>query len=178
VYPVLRSSVRQVLAAHPDAQVALSKFSLTQRMVTRAQEAALKLLGGRLPPGFRRTMGTEDIRRPRMERGLAVWTARARRFYPTEAVRARGGALHDDLGGQWVLIYLDPVSDEPVCLYSDVAKPTRQGDTLAPNAVESVHGGFLYGKQGRPKPIHRPMQSVVCWYTFAFTFLDGDIYKA
>ena len=104
------------LAAYPGAQVALSTLSLKQRLVARAQEAMLKLLRGRLPPGLSWTMGEEDTRRPRMERGLAVWTDCTRRFYPTQVLRARGGALIDQLDGQRTLVYIDPTSERPACL--------------------------------------------------------------
>jgi hypothetical protein len=176
VFPLVHASAGQALTAHPEAQVALAGPSLQRLLVVRVQEVILGLLGGRLPPGFRRTMGTEDTRRPRMERGLAVWTASARRFYPREALRARGGALIDRLDGQRVLVYLDPMSGEPACLTTDATQPSWHGDTLVLDTGECLRGAFLYGRQGTPQVTYRPMQSVVCWYTFAFAFPNGDIY--
>ena len=90
-----RLTAGQALCAYPEAQIALSRLSLGQRIVVRGQEKTLQLLNGRLPPGFRLTMGEIDTRLPLMARGLAVWTDRWQRFYPLETLRAHGNVLID-----------------------------------------------------------------------------------
>lgn len=183
VFPLLRMKVGQALGAYPDAQVALSRLSFQQRAIIRAQEGVLKLLGNRLPPGFQLTMGEEDRRLPRMERGLAVWTGRTQRFYPTATLRARGNVLIDAdeklsaPDGRRALVYVDPASDAPTCLYADAAEWSWQGGALALDTGERVLGGALYDPQGVPRATDRPKQSVTCWYVYAFTFPGGEIYE-
>lgn len=200
-YPLLHTTAGGALRAYPAAQIALSRLSLRQRAVNRAQERVLNLLGNRLPPGFQLTMGEEDCRLLRMERGLAVWTARMQRFYPTTTLRARGNALIDadeklsadgslsadkepsalerrrTLVGRRLLVYVDPASGVPACLYTDATQWSWQGDALTLDTGESVVGGALYDRQGAPRAADRPMQSTTCWYSYAFTFPGGGIYE-
>jgi hypothetical protein len=176
----------QVLDAYPDAQVALSALSLMQRTILGAQESVLGLLKGRLPPGFQLTMGEEDRRLPRMERGLAVWTDCVQRFYPFAVLRARGNALIDAGTAAPVeegparldrrfLVVLDPASNTPTCLYTKAQECNWQDDTLVLDSGQHVRGAVLYDVQGKALPGDRPRQSSTCWYIFAFTFPGGEI---
>ena len=177
VFPLVHAIARYVLEAHPDAQVGISNMSLGQRAIARAQETALRLLRGRLPPGFQRTMGPEDPRRPRMQRGLAVWTDGAQRFYPIDELRARGGAVMDELDGRRMLVFVDPTSDRPMCLRTDASALVWRDETLVLDTGERVRGGILRTAQGAALAGMRPMQSIVCWYTFAFSFPGGQVYE-
>jgi hypothetical protein len=174
--PLLHTDAGHVGTAYPDAQIALSRLSLWQRAISRAQDRVLWLLGGRLPPGFQWTMGPEDRRLPRMERGLAVWTDRTQRFYPIGTLRARGNALFDADGWR-VLVYLDPTSSVPVCLYTEATDCSWQDDTLSLDTGESLRGTTLYSAHGTVQAADRPMQSITCWYSYAFTFPGGKIYE-
>jgi len=180
VFPLLHTTAGRALDAFPDAQIALSRLSLRRRALLRAQEGTLRLLGNRLPPGFQLTMGAEDRRLPRMERGLAVWTGRTRRFYPTATLRACGNAVIDagtegSAGGR-LLVYVDPASGAPSCLRTEATACDWQGDTLALSTGGWVRGAVVYDAQGVAQPADRPMQSLACWYSYAFTFPGGDIY--
>jgi hypothetical protein len=176
-FPVLHMTVGQALAAYPEAQVALSDPSLKKSAITLAQEGVLKLLGNRLPPGFARTMGVEDRRRPRMESGLAVWTDHAQRFYPLEALWRRGNALIDELDGSRLLVYIDPITDKPTCLRTDSAGWSWHDDTLLLQSGDWVRGGVLYGALGAIRAAERPRQSITCWYGYAFAFPGGEVYE-
>jgi hypothetical protein len=182
VFPLVHASAEQALTAYPGVQVALSPPSLWQRTISRAQEGVLWLLGGRLPPGFQWTMGPEDHRLPRMERGLAVWTDRTQRFYPTTTLRAEGNALIDAdeklsaLNGRRALVYLDPETGAPACLYTEARHCSWRGDTLILDTGERVRGAALYDPNGAIQAAGRPMQSLTCWYGYAFTFPGGAIY--
>jgi hypothetical protein len=122
-------------------------------------------------------MGKEDPRRPRMERGLAVWTDRTQRFYPLEAIRAHGGALIDELDGRRTLVCIDPTLDRPACLRTDATACVWQDDTLVLDTGECVRGGVLYDARGATLTTDRPLQSLVCWYAYTFSFPGGQIYE-
>jgi hypothetical protein len=179
-FPLLHTDAGRALSAYSDAQIALSRLSLWQRAIIRGQEGVLGLLGGRLPPGFQLTMGEEDRRLPRMERGLAVWTERTQRFYPTETLRAHGNALIDELDGRRALVYVDPASGAPTCTRlracTDATECNWQDGALVLDTGAYVRGAVLFDAQGTRLSGDRPMQSITCWYIYAFTFPGGEIY--
>ncbi len=175
-FPLLHTDASQALSAYPAAQIALSRLSLRQRAIIRAQEGVLYLLGGRLPPGFQLTMGKEDHRLPRMERGLAVWTERTQRFYPMATLQARGNALIDELDGRRALVYVDPTSGTPTCMCTDATACNWQDGALVLDTGGCIRGAILYDAQGTALPGDRPSQSITCWYSYAFTFPGGEIY--
>ncbi len=177
VFPLLRMTVGQALTAYPGAQVAVSKLTTRQRVAAWIQSRVLWLLGNRLPPGFKRTMGEEDLRRPRMEIGLAVWTGRVQRFYSLQMLRGQGGAIIDVLDGRQLLVYLDPISGTPACLYTDASQCVWQHDVLHLDTGEVTRMGVLFDARGETKTADRPKQSIVCWYAYAFTFPGGEIYE-
>ena len=177
VFPLVHAIARDVLEAQPDTQVSISNMSHWQRAIARGQEAVLRLLRGRLPPGFHRTMGPEDPRRPRMQTGLAVWTDGAQRFYPIDELRASGGAVIDELDDRRVLVFIDPTSNRPVCLRTDVSSIVWRDETLLLDTGETVRGGILRTAERETVTVTRPMQSIVCWYTFAFAFPGGEVYE-
>jgi hypothetical protein len=176
-FPLLHTTAGQMLDALPDAHVAISILSAMQRALALVQAAVKRSLGGRLPPGFARTMGEEDQRRPRMERGLAVWTDRANRFYSLDALRAHGDALIDDLDELRLLVCIDRTSGSPASLFTDATAAIWQEDTLHLDTGEVVRGGIGYDAQHAIRVTPRPMQSILCWYAFAFTFPGGEVWE-
>jgi len=176
VFPLVHATAGQALEAYPDAQIALSRLTLWQRTIIRGQEGVLGFLGGRLPPGFQLTMGQEDYRLSRMERGLAVWTECTQRFYPTATVRACDNALIDELDGRRTLVSIDPASGALACLHTDATACNWRDGTLVLDTGECIRGVALYDAQGIAQPAERPSQSITCWYIYAFTFPGGEIY--
>jgi hypothetical protein len=183
-FPLLHTDAGGALSAYPAAQIALSRLSLWQRAIIRGQEGTLGLLGGRLPPGFQLTMGKEDRRLPRMERGLAVWTERTQRFYPTATLRAHDNALIDEIDGRRALVYLDPTCGTLGCMRlraragacTDATVCNWQDGTLVLDTGERIRRAVLYDAQGTALSSDRPMQSITCWYVYAFTFPGGEVY--
>jgi hypothetical protein len=99
------------------------------------------------------------------------------RYYPVEAMRAHGGALIDELDGRRTLLYIDPTSNKPVCLHTGATECAWQYDTLELDTGESIRGNALYDAQGTIQAADRPRQSIVCWFGFAFTFPEGQVYE-
>lgn len=178
VRPLLHMNVRQALAVHPEAQVAISRQSLKQRVMARITEQGRKSKRGFLPPGFKQTMGEEDTRLPRMEIGLGVWTDATHRFYPLETLRTHGSTLIDELDGQRLLIYIDPKSSTPTAIYTKATRCNWQDDTLHLDTGEIIRGGMLFDTKGATQKIIRPMQLFTRWYGFAFTFPGCEVYES
>jgi hypothetical protein len=177
VFPLLHMNVAQALTNYPDTRVAISKQTFKQRVMVRFTERARRSKGGLLPPGFKKTMGEEDARRPRMDMGLGVWTNTTQRYYPLERLRAHGGALIDGLDGRQLLIYVDPTSNTPAALYTDATQCTWQDDALDLDTGDIIREGVLYDAQGMTQAVARPMQLFTRWYGFAYTFPGCEVYE-
>jgi hypothetical protein len=177
VFPLLHMNVAQALTNYPGTRVAISKQTLKQRVMVRFTERARRSKGGLLPPSFKKTMGEEDARRPRMDMGLGVWTNTTQRYYPLERLRAHGGALIDELDGRQLLIYVDPTSNTPAALYTDATQCTWQDDALHLDTGDIIREGVLYDAQGVTQAVARPMQLFTRWYGFAYTFPGCEVYE-
>jgi hypothetical protein len=175
--PLLHTTVAQALATNGDAQIAVSRLSLRHRIMAAFMERGRKSRRGVLPPGFKETMGEADTRRPRMDMGLGVWTDATRRYYPLEHLQAQNNAILDEVDGQQLLVYVDPLSGTPAALYIQATECTWQGDVLHLHTGETIHQGRLLDAQGEPQTISRPMQLFTRWYGFAYTFPGCEIYE-
>ena len=176
VFPLLHMNVQQALAAYPEAQVAISKQSFKQRLQSHFFDGGRKKTSGFIPPGFRKTMGEEDPRRPQMEIGLGVWIDATHRYFPLADLRAHDNALIDELGGQRLLVYIEPISKTPTALYMEATQCSWQNDTLRLNTGETIRGGVLYDKQGVTETAARPMQMFTRWFGFSYTFPGCEVF--
>jgi hypothetical protein len=177
IFPLLHTNVTQALASYSDPQIAISEQSFGQRLMAFFMELGRKSKRGLLPPGFKKTMGKEDNRRPRMDIGLGVWGKRTHRFYPLDRLRAHDGALIDDFEGRRLLIYIDPRSSTPIALYTDANQSHWQDDRLWLDTGETVVGGKLSDKRGVPYVGNWPNQLFTRWYGFAYTFPGCEVYE-
>jgi hypothetical protein len=129
------------------------------------------VMNGRFTP----TLGKEDLRRPRMELGLGLWSASTRRFYPMTVIREHGGAFLDHLDGRTVLIYLDQASDTPAAVYVNSTRAiTKNSDILLDNGAV-IRSGVLLDRAGKRLAMERPQQIFTRWYGFALTFPGGEV---
>ena len=125
---------------------------------------------------FRGTLGKEDQRRPRMELGLGVWTATARRYYPLARIREHGGAFIDRLDGQAVLIYIDPESNTPAALLVKATGAKMQDKDVVFDNGAVVRSGVLLDRGGKRLAMDRPQQIFTRWYGFALTFPGSEVF--
>lgn len=170
-------TAHQVLAAYPEATIAISRPSLREAFTRLAFLRTMISREGFLPYFFYWSMGEEDSRRERLELGLGVWSARGvRRFYPLGAIRAQDGLLFDSLDQQRVMIYLDPVSGAPGAIYTQAQSARWDGARLVLDTGEFIQNGGLYDDKGAHVPANRPLQIFTRWYGFAFTFPGCQIY--
>lgn len=176
---VLHTSVRQVLDEDPETLVALSEHPRASRRAERGGPLARLLSRVRgVPDIFPGTMGAEDERRPRMDMGIGLWTeSGAARYYPLEAVEARGRALPDTFDGRRVLVYYDPNAYALLALHVDADRVSWDGDVLHLSGGERIENGLLLGPDGERLPMERPQQVFTRWYGFSLTFPEAEIYQ-
>lgn len=147
-----------------------------QRLMAFFMEWGRKSKRGVLPPGFKKTMGEEDMRRPRMDMGLCVWSNKAHRYYPLERIRKRGGAVVDELDRRRLLVYIDPVDNTPAALYTEAVECNWRGSELYLDTGEILREGGLFESRGGTRSITRPMQLFTRWYGCAYTFPGCEVF--
>jgi len=176
-FPLKHMTVEHALMAYPDAEFALSKQTFKQSLMSTIMNRGRRSKRGVLPPTFQKTMGEEDLRRPRMEMGLGVWTDNTRRYYPMSTLQAADGALIDVLDGLNLLVYIDPSSFVPAAIFTTATQCHWSGEILHLDTGEKVEGGRLFGVDGIARTEQQPMQLFTRWYGFAYTFPGCDIFK-
>lgn len=125
---------------------------------------------------FRGTLGTEDERRPRMELGLGIWSAKSKRYYPVTRIREKGGAFIDRLDGREILIYIDSESHTPAALFVKSATAKMQDDNVLLDDGAVVRLGVLLDRAGKRLPMEHPQQIFTRWYGFALTFPGSEVF--
>ena len=182
-------NVKQALEQDPKTEIAISDrvyFAGRKQFGTAAGGLGPGRGSGQGPEGpnpdsvmadrFRGTLGKEDQRRPRMELGLGVWTAKTRRYYPVARIRERGGAFLDQLDGRPVLIYIDRESNTPAALFVKSASAKMQDkDVLLDNGF-IVRTSVLLDRNGKRVEMERPQQIFTRWYGFALTFPGSEVF--
>lgn len=125
---------------------------------------------------FQGTLGKEDLRRPRMELGLGVWTNSVHRYYPVARIREHGGAIIDRLDGRRVLIFIDSESNTPAALFVSATSARVQDKDVVLDNGFLVRAGVLLDRAGKHLPMEHPQQIFTRWYGFALTFPAGEVY--
>lgn len=166
----------QTLAAYPEAQIAISKMPLWQRLMGRIQRFGAMRKNGVLPPRFRGSMGEADERLPRMEMGLGIWTNKTQRYYPMHTLKQAGEALWDQMDGRDLLIYLDPATHTPTAVYTPKQPFHRHDDQLQFADGSKIADSLLVMPDGATQRLERPQQLFTRWYGFAYTFPGCEIY--
>lgn len=181
---VLHTTVKQLLAATPDARIAISDRAYFAGGRRHGTVEGITLLGRNharpdtrtaLSDVFIATLGKEDTRRPRMDLGLGVWWDGGSRYYPRDLIQRRGGALIDRVNGQPLLVYIDPGSSTPAAMFVNATRARVDGSTVRLDNG-TVKDGVLLDSRGRRLTSDRPQQVFTRWYGFALTFPGTSLY--
>ncbi len=151
---LLHMNVEQVLEMDPNIEIAISSYQ--GRLIGGGQYTPDNT-DATLFPSFTDTLGTEDNRRPRINKGLGVWTDQTHRYYSLHSIREKGEALIDELDGRNILIYVDPISSTPAALYVDAADAHFEGREIRLDNGFVVRAGVLVGPDGESRTAERPL---------------------
>jgi len=162
----------QALALDPEIRVAISDRPFVGRRAEPGNP------DWEVPEYFVGTIGVEDMRRPRMDSGLGIWTAGASRYYPLQNIRKRGEVFMDDIDGRKVLIYIDPKTSVPDAIFVDSESARFKGQEIRLDNGFVVRMGTLLDKKGRIQPVDRPRLVFTRWYGFSLTFPETEIFEA
>lgn len=173
---LFHSTVKQILAAHPDASLAQSNQSFWQRLQARIIDWGRKRFKGFLPSFLKRTMGKEDERLPRMTMGLGVWTNTTKRYYTVDKIKEFSGFVIDNIDERRLLVYIEKSNQTPIALFTEAEGAQWQGEELRLSTGESLKEGVLRSAEGVEQSMDRPMQMFTRWYGFAYTFPGCEIY--
>ena len=177
--PLLHLSVSQALAIYQDVRLARPKQSLTQRAATGFMNIFINFVDrGILPPDFRKSMGEEDTRLPRLEIGLGVWSEHTQCFFPTQTLTDFDDAFITPFDGRSLLIYIDPTSRIPGAIFTHATNVEwGENNILWLDTGEYIFEGALHNAHGDIERADRPLQLYARWYGFAYTFPGCDIYE-
>ncbi|MBC8170623.1 MAG: DUF3179 domain-containing protein [Anaerolineae bacterium] len=173
---LLHMSLRQVLAAYPDALLALSALPEQQQTEAEEDEAWRKASEPEWSKGLVKTLGVEDNRLPRLNMGLGVWTETTRRYYPVAQLYAMNNVLIDMVDGQRLITYIDPLSGTPGAFFTDASQAEWQHNILQLNNGDSMRDMVIFDANMMLKRPQRPFQLFVRWYSFALKFPNCEIY--
>lgn len=124
---------------------------------------------------FIKTLGQEDHRRPRMDMGLGIWTAKTSRYYPMSQIRERGSAFMDQIDGRKVLIYIDPETNSPAAMFVNSAHAEMKDKEVHFDDGAILRRGVLLDRNGRRQIAELPRQMFTRWYGFALTFPGCEV---
>ena len=181
---VLHTTVQQLVAAAPDARIAISDRIYFAGGRRHGTVEGIRLLGrnharpdARTPLSdvFVATLGAEDARRPRMDLGLGVWWDGGSRYYPRDLIQRQGGALIDAINGRPLLVYIDPDSSAPAAMFVNATRARVNGSTIRLDNG-TVKNGVVLDSRGRRLVSDRPQQVFTRWYGFALTFPGTSLY--
>ena len=184
---LLQMNVKQALEMDRGMQIAISDrvyFADGRKFGTASGFGPAGVAGPRGEPNpnaaltdrFIGTIGKEDLRRPRMELGLGVWTGTTRRYYPVERIREHRRAFIDRLDGRRILIYMDPDTNNPVALFVNAAGAKMQDNEVRLDNGAVVRSGVLFDRTGKRQAMERPQQIFTRWYGFALTFPGSEVF--
>ena len=175
---VLHSTVAQVLAENPNAQLAWSEHPRAVQRSDRGGTLAtlLSRIKG-LPDIFPATLGGEDDRRPRMDIGVGIWSdAGGARYYAMETVQAYDNAVLDTFAETGVLIYYDPTAYALGAHFTDAERVWWEGDVLHMSDGDYIETGVRFNEDGTRDQTERPLQVFTRWYGFSLTFPETQVY--
>ena len=167
---LLHSTVEQSLAADPDIRVAISEREIRDEWSPRTQPTS------RLSRFFQKTMGREDDRVDRMDIGIGIWTDPTHRYYSMVDIDANDKVIIDEMDGRRVLIYVTPMSNAPVAVFTDATSFSWEGDEIHLDTGEVVRQGTVYDANGERVAVERPLQTFTRWYGFSLTFPRAEVY--
>ena len=170
IFNLLHSTVEQTLAADPDIRIAISDREFRDEWSPRTQR------NSRLSRFFQRTLGREDDRIERMDIGIGVWTDQTHRYYSMVDIDANDRVLIDEIDGRRVLVYVTPMSNAPVAVFTSATSFSRQGDEIRLDTGEVVRQGTVYDANGEKVAVERPLQTFTRWYGFSLTFPGAEVY--
>lgn len=170
---LLQMNADQAVKMDANMRVAISDrtFSLDGR------RSRFKDPDRKLRPMFIETLGEDDVRRPRMDMGLGVWSESTHRYYPVATIRSRGDYILDEFDGEKILIYLDPVTSTPQGIFVAAQEVSFQDNAIVLDGGRKIVSGQLYGAHGEATPVKRPLQMFTRWYGFSLTFPNPDIFE-
>lgn len=134
-WPLEQTSLALELERSPETRLYQSRLGLKSRFMEGLVN--IGFMKDRLPPGFRRTMGSPDIRLEEMAMGLGVEAGGEAVFYPLENI---GQGLRDSLAGRELSLELD-INGVPKAAWLD--EPDK-----VPLQIFSRWYGFAYTYPG------------------------------
>ena len=173
--PAQYLTAAQLVEAVPDARIALSRASLSSRLLNVLLLRRMLRPAGYMPGVFRLSMTKRDKRLPELELGLGIWMNGQARFYPMRTIKSQQNALLDTLGQQQVVIYIDPATGTPAAHRTTAQIQGWDGDALMFDSGERIRNGQVLNAASEQRSLDRPNQQFTRWYGFSYMFPTCEI---
>ena len=92
-------------------------------------------------------------------------------------LRANGNYLFDEVNGEKLLVFLDPLTSTPMAIYWDAKEVRIEGRNITLDGGYSIRNQQIFDNQGNFIEVDRPQQMFTRWYGFSLTFSDPDIFE-
>ena len=174
---LLHMSVAQALAMDSAMKIAISErpFNSRRGRRMRASRFSADRPGEQLRPMFVQTLGEEDTRVERMDMGLGVWNDNTQKYYSVKVLREKGNYLLDEMAGQKLLVFLDPLTSTPTALYWYTETVSIEGRKINLSDGYSIQTGQIFDSEGELVKVEKPQQMFTRWYGFSLSFPDPEI---
>ncbi|MBC8100403.1 MAG: DUF3179 domain-containing protein [Armatimonadetes bacterium] len=171
------TSVKQVLDTMPDAQIIVSRLDAEQQATADHYDAIRQQAQPQFSNNMLRTLGTDDLRLPRLDMGLGVVVGNTARYYPFMRVNAADNALIDTIEGQQLLVYVDPETNSLRALLTEATSLRWSREQLILDTGDYLADALLYTRTGTVMKQQHPTQWLVRWYGFALMFPGCEVYS-
>lgn len=148
---------------YDNLKISISKQPLHVKIMNIFVKMKMKKNKHIMPSFFKKTMEKKDDRLDKSDLGIGIWNDSIARFYRYEDILDTG-VIFDKFDGRDVIIYINKVSNIPICKYTTGGKSI----TWDNDEVKLLDGEILD---------EMPMQLYSRWYGFSFTFKGCQIYK-
>ncbi|MCH4886870.1 DUF3179 domain-containing protein [Acidaminobacter sp. JC074] len=106
------------IETHPNLQIAISQIPFPFSIFAKVSDKLLRGNKGLIPPHFRKSMAAKDGRLNEHDIGLGVVVNKQAKFYEVNTI-ITAGEIHDNLGGEDLIIQFDDISRTPRCFYKN-----------------------------------------------------------
>lgn len=125
--------------------------------------------------GLLKTLGEEDIRLPRHDMGLGIWTQQTQRYYSALQIYDAHSVIVDQLDGRTIVVCIDEMISLPTVFYCETKNAVLENGQIQLDNDQVYKQGVLY-QEDKPIKAERPNHNAIRWYSFSSLFPKCEIY--
>ncbi len=172
------TTLAQAISLVPEALFVVSALEGEAQATAESWDDFRRSPTPELTPRTAATLDKEDDRLPRFEAGLGVWDGQDTCFYTYKALNAADNVLFDTINGQGIIVFIDPLTQNPQAYFTEAKSATWRGDTLVLDNKDYICDSLFFKPNGQRVQPRQPEQLFQRWYSFALRFPNPRIHGA